>query len=153
MNVYLHGTIAERLFGIMSEGRMRPSKINCKGGHQGVFAVDPDPNLATVVNYCPAVSIHNNGIYYHVVLELRSSKDVVKHNRTMYTDHVLDHKYTRILAFRFYAVHCREWRAGDGQYIRQAWDPYLEFRPRWPTMQLPATSSPTTRNPDLLQLI
>ena len=54
-NVYLHGICAERAFGIMSEGGMRPSVVNIKQKMQGVYGVDPLENWRTAVGYCTAV--------------------------------------------------------------------------------------------------
>ena len=134
----------------MSEGGMRPSVVNIKQKMQGVYGVDPLENWKTAVGYCTAVPLTNNGIYYHCVAELRAPKENVKHNRSMGVDHVLDPSRTRVVAFRFYVVHCREWRAGDGHFIRQAWDPYLEYRPKGAVNSLPERSNQDATAIDVL---
>ena len=87
-NVYLHGMCAERTFGIMSEGGMRPSLLNIKQQRQGVYAVNPAEQWCTAVGYNIAVPLANNGIYYQLVAELRAPKENVRHNVQLGSDHV-----------------------------------------------------------------
>ena len=152
-NVYLHGMCAERAFGIMSDGGMRSSVVNIKQQVQGVYGVDPLTHWKTAVNYCTAVPLTNNGIYYQFVAELRAPSENVKHNRAMGSDYVLEPSRTRVIAFRFYAIHCREWRAGDGLFFRQAWDPYLEYHPTGTVNTVPEPSNLEATSSSALQKV
>ena len=60
---FLHGIIPERLFGILSEGEMRPSLLNIKSGLRGVYATKKKL-WETPLNYAYAVPLGNDGVFY-----------------------------------------------------------------------------------------
>ena len=129
VGAYLHGTIAENMFSITSEGRMRSSTVNIKQNKIGVYATTLG-NWKIPLSYPIAVPLNNDGIYYQFVLELVAPVDTVSHNKALGTDHVLSDRSTRINGVRIYVKHPRAWIAGaDTFHVRHAWDPFLEYRP------------------------
>ena len=88
MGAYLHGTIGESMFAIMSEGRMRQSTVNIKQNKIGVYATTLE-NWKTALSYAIAVPLDSNGIFYQFVLELVAPVETAVHNRHMGSDHVL----------------------------------------------------------------
>jgi hypothetical protein len=127
--MYFHGVAPERLYGIMAEGGMRPSKVNITKKMVGVYACDASENWQTPLTYAIAIPLGNEGLFYQFVLELRAPLDKVKHNSKMYSDHVLDSTATRLVALRVFVTEFTEWRAGDGFFVRPHWDVHLEYHP------------------------
>ena len=135
---YLHGTYAERVFGILQEGGMRPSTENIRRNITGVYARSPDDWL-TPLSYAIGTPLGNDGIYYSFMLELRAHTDHVKQcGAKLGKDKVLNPKKTRVMALRVYVKKARYLAVGDGSVIRQAWDPFLELH--LPTRALPITA-------------
>ena len=116
---------------------MRASTENIRQNFVGTYARPPD-EWETPLSYAIATPFGNDGIYYQPVLELRTRIEDVQSSKTkLGKEHVLNPTRTIIMGIRVYVKKARHWIVGDGNVVRQAWDPCLE-------LHLPTRSQPST---------